>query len=254
MSSDKRPWYKWYPKDFTTDEKVQSLSPTAELVYRRLLDIMWQSNACRLLNVCFRLANVAGKGLLQEEFEKAWDEIQTEGYELFKITPCGRYIYSQRLRDQMQALEVKQKSGKKGGKASGKQRRSKNEANAKQTPKETRTDTDTDTDTDIKEKLEQKESCKTQKSQAPQNGAREIPKDFKITDDMDSWFASQGFKFISIETATAEFVDYWVSTGKRKKDWVATWRNGMRKAEQWKAEKEPEDGLRKFYQKHVAPK
>ena len=94
MSTGKRPWYKWYPKDFVADEKVQSLSPIAELIYRRLLDVMWQSNECRLLNVCLRLANMVGRGLTQEQFENAWSEIQTEGFELFKTTDDNRWIYS----------------------------------------------------------------------------------------------------------------------------------------------------------------
>jgi len=156
MSSEKRPWYKWYPKDFNTDEKVQSLSPMSELIYRRLLDVMWQSNRCLLLNVCLRLANTAGKGLPYEEFEKCWQEIQTPGFELFKTTDDGKYIYSQRLMNQMQMLEIKKEAGKKGGIASAKQRASKSQAKAKQTLKQTfkqtPTDTDTDTDTDIKKK------------------------------------------------------------------------------------------------------
>ena len=91
MSSDRRPWYKWFPKDFVADEKVKSLSPLSELVYRRLLDTMWQSSACVLLNDCLRLANVAGGGLTDEQFEKAWSEIQTPGFELFKISDCGKF-------------------------------------------------------------------------------------------------------------------------------------------------------------------
>lgn len=142
MSSEKRPWYKWFPKDFVADEKVKSLSPISELVYRRLLDTMWQSSACVLLNDCLRLANVAGAGLLPEEFKKAWDEIQTPGYELFKITEDGQFIYSSRMQAQMQEIEIKAEAGKKGGKKSGearrKQKRSKSEAKAN--------DTDTDTD------------------------------------------------------------------------------------------------------------
>ena len=152
MSSSKRPWYKWFPKDFMTDEKVQSLSPISELVYRRLLDVMWQNSACRLLNVCLRLANVAGRGLTDEQFEKAWKEIQTEGFELFKISEDGKWIYSNRMKKQMDELEIRSNSGRLGGIASvqskAKQNSSKAQANLKQTVKEKGTDTDTDTDTD----------------------------------------------------------------------------------------------------------
>ena len=118
MSSTRRPWYKWFPKDFATDEKVKSLSPISELVYRRLLDTMWQSSACVLLNDCLRLANVAGSGLTQEQFENAWSEIQTDGFELFKITDCGKFIYSNRMKNQIDEIEKRSKSGSLGGKAS----------------------------------------------------------------------------------------------------------------------------------------
>ena len=119
MSSNHRPWYKWWPKDFIADEKVQCLSPIAELVYRRALDVMWQANDCRLLNLCLKLANALSRGLTQNEFEKAWDEIQTPGFELFKISDCGNWIYSKRLSEQMEEIEntrkERQKAGRKGG-------------------------------------------------------------------------------------------------------------------------------------------
>ena len=142
MSSDRRPWYKWFPKDFVADEKVKSLSPLSELVYRRLLDTMWQSSACVLLNDCLRLANVAGGGLTDEQFEKAWSEIQTPGFELFKISDCGKFIYSERMNRQVEEIEIKQKAGKKGGQAKSKQKPSKSQAKAKYA--RAREDADTD--------------------------------------------------------------------------------------------------------------
>jgi len=121
MSSNLRPWYKWWPKDFIADEKVQCLSPLAELVYRRSLDIMWQANDGHLPNVCLKLANALSNKISEDDFKKAWNEIQSEGFELFKTTEDGKFIYSQRLLDQMKALErireKRVKAGKKGGKA-----------------------------------------------------------------------------------------------------------------------------------------
>ena len=150
MSSERRPWYKWYPKDFGMDEKVQSLSPIAELVYRRLLDIMWQSNATRLLNVCQRLANTVGRGLSQKDVENALSEIQTPGFELLKTTDDGLWIYSKRLSEQMEVLEKRKISGSKGGVAKSKQTSGKRVANAKQKP------TDTEAEADTKERYKEK--------------------------------------------------------------------------------------------------
>ena len=149
MSSNRRPWYKWYPKDFRTDEKVQCLSPLAELVYRRLLDVMWQNSACLLPNVCLKLANASATGLTPDEFEKCWKEIQTEGFELFKITDDGNWIYSKRLREQLQEVNNKQKAGKKGGKASAKQRGKQISSRSQAEVKQKSSNIDTDTDTDL---------------------------------------------------------------------------------------------------------
>ena len=71
----------------------------------------------------------------------------------------------------------------------------------------------------------------------PPRGACALPAEFAISDGMRAWYQAQGFRFIEIETATQEFVDYWRSNGKRMRDWEAAWRNGMRKAEEWAAEK-----------------
>ena len=121
MSSDNRPWYKWWPKEFNSDEKVQCLSPIAELVYRRALDVMWQSNACHLPSNCLKLANALSKGLTEDQFKNAWGEIQTPGYELFKSTECGNWVYSSRLKKQMQEFEKIRKkridAGRKGGRS-----------------------------------------------------------------------------------------------------------------------------------------
>ena len=152
MSSDRRPWYKWYPKDFVVDEKVQALSPLAELLYRRALDVMWQANDNQLPNVCFKLANQIGKGLSEDEFKKSWDEIQYPGFELFKTTEDGLWIYSKRLKVEAERIQeisqIRANAGKTGGKSKSKQMQSKCKANAKANGKQKPTDTDTDTDTD----------------------------------------------------------------------------------------------------------
>jgi len=65
----------------------------------------------------------------------------------------------------------------------------------------------------------------------------QIPENFTVTEEMKSWFFEQGFMNIEIKSATDEFVDYWLGVGGKKKDWVATWRNGMRKKNEWSSDK-----------------
>ena len=68
-----------------------------------------------------------------------------------------------------------------------------------------------------------------------------IPDIFPITEKMRLWFDKQEFIYIEIESATAEWTDYWKSNGKMMVDWYATWRNGMRKHEGWAFEKKGKD-------------
>jgi hypothetical protein len=119
MSSHNRPWYKWWAKDFMADEKAQTLSPLAELLYRRTLDSMWQANALQLPSNCLRLANLLSKGLTQDEFKTAWKEIQEPGFEMFKLSECGNWIYSKKLTEQLKEIEdiakKRAEAGRKGG-------------------------------------------------------------------------------------------------------------------------------------------
>ena len=143
MSSDRRPWYPWYPRDFNQDEKVKCLSDDAELLYRRALDVMWQATALQLPSNCLKLALALARGWTTERFEKAWSEVQTPGYELFKTTENGDFIYSERLSreaDKIKRLsEIRSIQGSKG---KAKQLPSNCQAKAKQKPNHTDTDTD----------------------------------------------------------------------------------------------------------------
>ena len=141
MSTERRPWYKWYPKDFVVDEKVQGLSDDAELIYRRLLDILWQANDLQLPNNCLKLVNQIARGWTKERFENAWNDIQTPGFELLKTTEDGQWIYSSRLKSEAQKIEKISKIRSEVGKKS-KRKQLKSNCNAI----DHHTDTDTDTD------------------------------------------------------------------------------------------------------------
>jgi hypothetical protein len=228
MSSSRRPWFPWCPKEFISDEKVKGLSDDAELLYRRALDCMWEASAVHMLSNSLTIANQIARGWSTERFEKAWSELFRPGWEIFKTSECGNFIYSERLRREACKIEniskIKSQNGKK---ASAKHQPSISRANAKHQPSHP----DPDPYPDIKEipptpSLE-KPARKNRKSQTL------IPENFEITDAMRQWFNEQNFQYISIETKTREFADYWRSKGESKADWEATWRNGMRKHEEW---------------------
>jgi hypothetical protein len=56
-----------------------------------------------------------------------------------------------------------------------------------------------------------------------------IPNDFSITQEMRDWAKIKVPK-VDIESQTEEFVDYWRAHGKKMADWLATWRNWMRRS------------------------
>jgi len=150
MSSERRPWYPWYPRDFNQDEKVKCLSDDAELLYRRALDVMWQANDLQLPSNCLKLANALARGWQKDRFESAWNEIQTSGFELFKTTEDGLFIYSDRLKREVSKIETisntRKELGKIGGQAKAKQKLSNFQANGVANTKQKGSHTHTHTD------------------------------------------------------------------------------------------------------------
>ena len=161
MSSHKRPWYKWYPKDFNQDEKVRCLPPLAEVVYRRALDLMWQSNDIRIPIAMRLLYESLGKGIAEDDFAIAWERIQYPDFELFKVSKDEKWLYSTRLRKEndeiIEMSNARSAAGIKGAavrwdEKKGKRKKAQRQTYSKRIAIAKQTDSDTDTDTDIKEK------------------------------------------------------------------------------------------------------
>lgn len=68
----------------------------------------------------------------------------------------------------------------------------------------------------------------TSASRPAKRGSR-LPDDFIVTVAMAQW-ARREAPNIVVTRETERFCDYWRGCGKTKQDWVATWRNWMRKA------------------------
>ena len=74
---------------------------------------------------------------------------------------------------------------------------------------------------------------------APKRGTR-IPEPFMLTAEMKAW-AVQEVPGLDVTAHTREFVDHWrAASGQSavKRDWVAAWRNWMRKAHRWQGPRE----------------
>lgn len=72
--------------------------------------------------------------------------------------------------------------------------------------------------------------------------ATRIPDDFAVTDEMRQWAEDKGFEHLDLDGITESFFDYWhAKSGKdaTKTDWVATWRNWIRREAGFQASRGP---------------
>lgn len=63
-----------------------------------------------------------------------------------------------------------------------------------------------------------------------------LPRDFTLTHPMRLWAKTNDIKS-SVERETPKFVDHFRAKGEIKQDWLAAWRNWMRKADEYAAER-----------------
>lgn len=78
-------------------------------------------------------------------------------------------------------------------------------------------------------------SSSTKKNEPAANRGSRVPRDFVITDEMRDWARTE-VPLVNLDSKLSEWVDYWASVpGSKgvKLDWVATWRNGMRKQQEF---------------------
>lgn len=166
LSSDRRPWYKWFPGQFHIDDKVQMLPEIAKYVYRDILDLMWQSNDTRIPNDINLLYDCIGERIAKalrpycvtfafEQFEALWHRIQYPGFELFKVSNDGKWLYSKKLSEQNEELKHKSNVGKSAASERWKKKQCQRNANAM--PTQEKRNTDKDIDKDIKERKKKKD-------------------------------------------------------------------------------------------------
>lgn len=114
MSNKIKPM-KWDCVYHNSDPKIIALSPLAELLYRRAMDLFWQSPGCRFPNVFIKLYNSIGRGFNQDQFSSCWLELQHDGFEAFQVSKDGQWIFSKKLVDDNRLLKKRADAGRKGG-------------------------------------------------------------------------------------------------------------------------------------------
>lgn len=92
---------------------------------------------------------------------------------------------------------------------------------ARQKPRQIRAEIETESEIETKKRKNPAASRSTQ-----------VPSNFSITDDMREW-ARANAPLVNLDAKLGEWIDYWTGVGKPQKDWVAVWRNGMRKQQEF---------------------
>jgi len=70
-----------------------------------------------------------------------------------------------------------------------------------------------------------------------EEGTNSLPR-FPVTGDMAAWAKKNTpTVFHTLNVETERFVDYWLTRNTPRADWIASWRNWMRKAEEYRAPK-----------------
>ena len=189
------------------------LSLLEDIAYRRLLDLYYLHE--RPLNS--GVASVARQiGMREHE-----TEVQTVLEEFFKLTDEG--WINKRADLVIEDYRAKIQQASKAGKASAERRFSKRS---------------TVVATDVQPNIKQETITKKQEPSSAKKPAKKCPKDFEVTDDMKTWVKTE-CPLVDHAEQTKVFRDYEFTAA--KSDWVGTWRNWMRKANQFAAEKQTTD-------------
>jgi hypothetical protein len=75
----------------------------------------------------------------------------------------------------------------------------------------------------------------TSKEVTARKRASRVPRDFAVTDEMRAWAAAET-PLVDVDKKLGEWIDYWSGVpGEKgvKLDWLSTWRNGMRKQQEF---------------------
>jgi len=86
--------------------------------------------------------------------------------------------------------------------------------------------------------LETEEETEEETETEKKTRATAPPENLVITKDMKNWAVEKSIT-VNLSTETEKFLDYYRGKGETRKDWVASWRNWMRNAQGYAAEKNP---------------
>ncbi|WP_116082070.1 DUF1376 domain-containing protein [Tropicimonas sp. IMCC34011] len=207
-----QPFMQLYVGDYLAD--TLDLTTEEHGAYLLLLMTMWRHNG-KLPNDHRKLARIAR--VHPPKWKRVW-----AGIEHFFVV-SGDVVTNRRLAKEMEKARLKSASraeaGAKGGRAKALKNNEQAEANATGLPKHS---------SEVRDQTEKEEPIGSSKKR----GSR-LTEDWRLPLDWGRWAVEQGMDEFSVRREADRFRDYWIGvSGKNgaKLDWLATWRNWIRKA------------------------
>lgn len=199
------PYYKRYPRDFI--EGTISLPFEVKTTYAFILDLIYMQGG-KLPDDARYIA-----GLLNVSVRK-WNSLREQLIAHGKIQLSGEFLTNYRAVSELESLA--KLSRKQAENASGPRKNKDLEK-----PRQNHTEPEPDT-----EKKEEPDGS------SKKRGSR-LPDDWQLPKAWGEWALQEGMDEVSVRREADKFRDYWQSApGSKgvKRDWLATWRNWVRKA------------------------
>lgn len=212
MNDKDRRLYGRFTLDFADSPKIAPLSDAA---FRALVEMTLHSR--RMLDDGFLDARIVDRKWKPRAIKELLNNDVTNPS--LSVVDGGYRIHDFEEHQQTRAdIEKKRSAGSKGGQASA----------------QSRAAADAEAPSKLTTESESESVSSTKKQAAATRGTR-VPSDFVITDDMRSWAATE-VPNVDVDKKLAEWIDFWKGVpgkGGVKIDWPATWKNGMRKQQEF---------------------
>ena len=227
------PYYPFYPSDF--EGKTSHLTLEEDGAYNRLLRLMWMTPGCSLPNDDAWLAR-----RMRVDASTFARVVKPLIDEFFKV--AGGRIIQPRLREEFEKADVtyrrRSEAGKKGGRPKALDNKGIDEkaglSRGKAGPKQP-------------EPEPEPEKKKEEPNGSSKNRGSRLTADWRLPKGWGEWAVSEGLAEADTRLEGEKFRDYWAGiSGSKgvKLDWLATWRNWVRKAV---ADRQPKPGLRAIH-------
>ena len=214
-------WYKHFPSDWQSDPRLNQCSRAARSLWLDCVGLMQQEGTWRL--------EIDGRPMTTKELAKAFgDNPRTTKKLMNELAKNGvssvsqqLFTYSRRLKRDAKTTEMSILNGRKGG----------NPALLKRKTEDLGVNPGVKSRARVPEPEPEKEK-KKEKTSKKKTGSR-LADDWTLPDDYWRWALEQGLTDDQVRLEADVFRDYWCGLApgpkSRKLDWLATWRNHIRR-------------------------